>query len=103
MIQVANLADSLAAIKKLVYDEKVISKHELLVSLQDDFKGHEIIQTMLLNKVPKYGNDIKWVDELGAKWAGYFRERMKDYTNYRGGPYHTGMYTVSAHVPMEKM
>lgn len=100
MIQVANLADSLAAIKKLVYDEKVISKHELLVSLQDDFKGHEIIQTMLLNKVPKYGNDIKWVDELGAKWAGYFRERMKDYTNYRGGPYHTGMYTVSAHVPM---
>ena len=100
MMQVANLADSLAAIKKLVYDEKVISKHELLVSLQDDFKGHEIIQTMLLNKVPKYGNDIKWVDELGAKWAGYFRERMKDYTNYRGGPYHTGMYTVSAHVPM---
>ena len=100
MIQVANLADSLAAIKKLVYDEKMISKHELLVSLQNDFKGHEIIQTMLLNKVPKYGNDIKWVDELGAKWAGYFRERMKDYTNYRGGPYHTGMYTVSAHVPM---
>lgn len=100
MIQVANLADSLAAIKKLVYDDKLISKHELLESLQADFKGHEITQTMLLNKVPKYGNDVKWVDELGSKWAGYFRERMKDYTNYRGGPYHTGMYTVSAHVPM---
>lgn len=100
MIQVANLADSLAAIKKLVYDEKLITKHELLESLQADFKGHEITQTMLLNKVPKYGNDVKWVDELGSKWAGYFRERMKDYTNYRGGPYHTGMYTVSAHVPM---
>lgn len=100
MIQVANLADSLAAIKKLVYDEKLMTKHELLESLQADFKGHEITQTMLLNKVPKYGNDVKWVDELGSKWAGYFRERMKDYTNYRGGPYHTGMYTVSAHVPM---
>lgn len=100
MIQVANLADSLAAIKSLVYDEKMISKHELLEALKADFKGHEITQTMLLNKVPKYGNDVKWVDELGAKWAGYFRERMKDYTNYRGGPYHTGMYTVSAHVPM---
>lgn len=100
MIQVANLADSLAAIKKLVYDDKLISKHELLESLQADFKGYEITQTMLLNKVPKYGNDVKWVDELGSKWAGYFRERMKDYTNYRGGPYHTGMYTVSAHVPM---
>lgn len=92
MIQIANLADSLAAIKELVYDEKMITRHELLEALQADFKGYEIIQTMLLNKVPKYGNDVKWVDELGAKWAGYFRERMKDYTNYRGGLYHTGMY-----------
>lgn len=100
MIQIANLADSLAAIKVLVYDEKMITRHELLEALQADFKGYEIIQTMLLNKVPKYGNDVKWVDELGAKWAGYFRERMKDYINYRGGLYHTGMYTVSAHVPM---
>lgn len=100
MIQIANLADSLAAIKVLVYDEKMITRHELLEALQADFKGYEIIQTMLLNKVPKYGNDVKLVDELGAKWAGYFRERMKDYTNYRGGLYHTGMYTVSAHVPM---
>lgn len=100
MIQVANLADSLAAIKELVYDEKRISREELKEALADNFEGHEITQTMLLKRAPKYGNDIQWVDELGAKWAGYFRERMKDYTNYRGGPYHTGMYTVSAHVPM---
>lgn len=100
MIQIANLADSLAAIKTLVYDEKMITQQELLKALQNDFKGYEMIQLFLLNKAPKYGNDVKWVDELGAQWAGYFRERMKDYTNYRGGPYHTGMYTVSAHVPM---
>ncbi|WP_276847286.1 glycyl radical protein [Faecalibaculum rodentium] len=100
MIQVANLADSLAAIKELVYDEKRISHEELKQALADNFEGHEITQTMLLKRAPKYGNDIQWVDDLGAKWAGYFRERMKDYTNYRGGPYHTGMYTVSAHVPM---
>lgn len=100
MIQVANLADSLAAIKQLVYDTKTIEAKELLEALRCDFKGHEITQAMLLNKVPKYGNDVDWVDDLGARWAGYFRERMKDFTNYRGGPYHTGMYTVSAHVPM---
>lgn len=100
MIQIANLADSLAAMKKLVYDDQVIDAKELLAALQSDFKGYEIIQTMLLNKVPKYGNDVEWVDCLGAKWAEYFRSRMKDYTNYRGGSYHTGMYTVSAHVPM---
>lgn len=100
MIQVANLADSLAAIKELVYDEKKISRSDLLHALQNNFEGDEIMRTMLEKRAPKYGNDIQWVDDLGAKWAGYFRERMKDYTNYRGGPYHTGMYTVSAHVPM---
>lgn len=100
MIQVANLADSLAAIKKLIYEENIVSKHDLLEALRNDFKGYEVIQTMLLNKVPKYGNDVEWVDDLGNQWACYFREKMKHYTNYRGGPYHTGMYTVSAHVPM---
>lgn len=100
MIQVANLADSLAALKQLVYDQKVIDPQDLLKALQNDFEGDEIIQTMLLRKVPKYGNDVAWVDELGAKWAGYFRNKLKQYTNYRGGPFHTGMYTVSAHVPM---
>ncbi|WP_315071346.1 formate C-acetyltransferase/glycerol dehydratase family glycyl radical enzyme [uncultured Clostridium sp.] len=100
MIQVANLADSLAAIKLLVYDEKRIPKEELLKALQNNFEGYEIVRAMLLNRAPKYGNDIEWVDEIGAKWARYFNKKLKNYTNYRGGPYHTGMYTVSAHVPM---
>ena len=100
MIQVANLADSLAAVKQLVFDEKKVSKERLLKALETNFEEDEILRTMLLNKVPKYGNDVEWVDELGAKWAGYFRERLKNYKNYRGGLYHTGMYTVSAHVPM---
>lgn len=100
MIQVANLADSMAALKKLVYDEKRIPAEELLKALENNFEGYEIIRTMLLNKVPKYGNDVKWVDELGTKWAEYFKKRLAKFTNYRGGKYHTGMYTVSAHVPM---
>jgi len=100
MIQVANLADSLAAIKFLIYDEKRISKEDLLKALQNNFQDYEVIRAMLLNKVPKYGNDVEWVDEIGAKWARYFNERLTHYTNYRGGRYHTGMYTVSAHVPM---
>ena len=51
MIQIANLADSLAAMKKLVYDDGVIEAGKLLKALQADFQGYEIIQTMLLNKV----------------------------------------------------
>lgn len=100
MIQIANLADSLAAIKLLVYEEKRILKEELLKALQCNFEGYEVIRTMLLKRAPKYGNDIAYVDELGAKWARFFSEKLSHYTNYRGGRYHTGMYTVSAHVPM---
>lgn len=100
MIQVANLADSLAAIKQLVYDEKRVSREEMLDALKKDFEGYEILRTMMLNKVPKYGNDVDWVDAMGTKWADYFNNRLRTFTNYRGGPYHTGMYTVSAHVPM---
>lgn len=100
MIQVANLADSLAAIKQLVYDEKKITKEDLLEALKHNFEGYEVIRTMLKNKVPKYGNDVAWVDAMGTKWAEYFKNRLRTFTNHRGGAYHTGMYTVSAHVPM---
>lgn len=100
MIQAANLADSLAAIKLLVYDEKRISKENLLAALKNNFEDSLFIQTLLLHKAPKYGNDVAWVDELAAKWASYFKQKLSTYTNHRGGKYHTGMYTVSAHVPM---
>lgn len=100
MIQIANLADSMAAIKMMVFDQKKITGRKLLEALQKDFDGDEVLRTMLLNKVPKYGNDVDWVDQLGVKWAEYFKEELARYTNYRKGSYHTGMYTVSAHVPM---
>lgn len=100
MIQVANLADSLAAIKKMVFEEKRYTGKELEQALQNNFEGQEVMRQTLLNRVEKYGNDVQWVDELGSKWASAFRNKLKKYTNYRNGPYHTGMYTVSAHVPM---
>lgn len=100
MIQVASLADSLAALKKLVFEDGLISRERLLEALRADFVGYEVEQALLLNKAPKYGNDIAYVDDLGRQWAGYFADRLATYTNVRGGRYHTGMYTVSAHVPM---
>ncbi|MEL4359244.1 MULTISPECIES: glycyl radical protein [unclassified Luteococcus] len=100
MIQVASLADSLAALKKLVFDDRTISRETMLEALRQDFVGYEVEQALMLNKAPKYGNDIAYVDELGSKWAGFFADQLKGYTNIRGGRYHTGMYTVSAHVPM---
>ncbi|MDR1613751.1 MAG: formate C-acetyltransferase/glycerol dehydratase family glycyl radical enzyme [Planctomycetota bacterium] len=99
-IQVANVADSLAAVKKLVYDEGKIDRTDLLRALREDFAGSPELRLRLLNKAPKYGNDVAWVDEIGNRWISYFAGKFEGMRNYRGGPYHTGLYTVSAHVPM---
>jgi formate C-acetyltransferase len=99
-IQGANISDSLAVLKKLVYDERSIGKSEMLEALRNNFREQEPLRQICINHVPKYGNDITWVDELGAFWIRYFASALKEYKNYRGGRYHMGLYTVSAHVPM---
>lgn len=99
-IQVANVADSLAAIRELVFDRKLLPADRLLHALQTDYAGEEAVRVMLLHRAPKYGNDVAWVDALGAKWADYFANRLRKYRNGRGGIYQMGLYTVSAHVPM---
>jgi formate C-acetyltransferase len=99
-IQCANIADSLAALKTLVYDERQVDRVKLYQALLNSFEGEELLKLRLLNKAPKYGNDIEWVDEIANKWIEYFADQLKCYTNARGGIYHAGLYTVSAHVPM---
>ena len=100
VIQPANIADSLAAVKKLVYVEKRITAAELLQAIRANYEGYEQMRLTVLNCAPKYGNDIDEVDLIAAKWVGYFTKQLEGKANYRGGPYHTGLYTVSAHVPM---
>ena len=99
-IQVANVADSLAALKKLVYQDGTVDRARLLGALRSGFAGDEELRQLLLNKAPKYGNDVAWVDVLGNQWVEYFARKFEGRVNYRGGRYHTGLYTVSAHVPM---
>lgn len=99
-IQCANVADSLAALKTLVYDERIVDRAELHEALVSNFEHAELLRLRLLNKAPKYGNDVEWVDAIAFDWAKAFAERLSRYTNVRGGPYQMGLYTVSAHVPM---
>ncbi|MCL2162842.1 MAG: formate C-acetyltransferase/glycerol dehydratase family glycyl radical enzyme [Oscillospiraceae bacterium] len=100
VIQPANIADSLAAVKKLVFDEKQVSQDVLLEALRANYNGYEHLRQTMLNFAPKYGNDIDYVDSLAAKWVEYFARQLKGKVNRRGGNFHTGLYTVSAHVPM---
>ncbi|NOY07666.1 MAG: formate C-acetyltransferase/glycerol dehydratase family glycyl radical enzyme [Spirochaetes bacterium] len=99
-IQVANIADSLAVLKQLVFDEKRISKKQFLDALRNNWRDDNQLRQMVINHIPKYGNDVEWVDNLGAGWVEYFSEQLEKYKNCRGGIYHMGLYTVSAHIPM---
>lgn len=99
-IQVANISDSLAVLQQMVYDRKMVKRSDLFEALRKNFEGNEILRQKCLNLVPKYGNDVAWVDETGAKWVRFFAEKLSEFTNYRGGKYQMGLYTVSAHVPM---
>ena len=101
-IQAANVADSLAAVYQTIYREGSVEAAALLRALEADYQGHEPLRQQLLKQVPKYGNDVEWVDRIASTWTAYFAERLKSRVNARGGPYHMGLYTVSAHVPMGK-
>ncbi|MGM0175303.1 glycyl radical protein [Enterococcus sp. DIV0800] len=109
-VGIANMADSLAAIKQLVFDEEKVTPNELWEALMTDYaseRGQEI-QQMILNDVPKYGNDDDRVDQLiTAAYDSYIDEIAK-YPNTRygrgpiGGIRYSGTSSISANVGQGK-
>ena len=105
-IGIANMADSLAAIKKLVFEEKKITPQQLWDALQDDFMSEENqkIQSMLINEAPKYGNDDDYVDHLVVEAYDSYINEIKKYpsTRYQRGPVggirYAGTSSISANV-----
>ena len=103
---IANMADSLAAIKKLVFEEKKITPQQLWDALQDDFMSEENqkIQSMLINEAPKYGNDDDYVDQLVVEAYDSYINEIKKYpsTRYQRGPVggirYAGTSSISANV-----
>lgn len=106
-VGLANLGDSLAALKKLVYEEKRIGREELWQALMDDFAGEEgkKIQQMLLLDAPKFGNDDDYVDDLILQAYDTYLDEIQNYRNTRygrgpiGGGYFAGTSSVAANVP----
>jgi pyruvate formate-lyase/glycerol dehydratase family glycyl radical enzyme len=94
----ASIGDSLAAIDRLVFREKRITMSELLAALDSDFAGQEPLRQMLLNKVPKYGNDDDEVDRFARLAAEIYCRAVEKHPNFRGGWYSPGMYSVTMHI-----
>ena len=78
------VADSMTAIKKLVFEEKLISKETLEKAIAADFVGYEKERMLLLNKAPKYGNDDPEADEMMARVLRSFWGDIKNYKSVRG-------------------
>ncbi len=99
-VQIANVADSLAAVQQAVFNEHWLTAAELLEALRLSFAGQEVLRQRLINRAPKYGNDDERVDAFARRWADRYCHLIEPYPNIRGGRYQPGFYTVSAHVPM---
>ena len=104
-VGIANMADSLAAIKKLVFEEKRITARQLWDAILDDFTSPENQRIQqLLQAVPKYGNDDDSVDQLVVEAYDSYLDEIRKYPNTRyqrgpiGGIRYGGTSSISANV-----
>ncbi len=106
-VGIANLGNSMAAIKKLVFEEGSVGRGELMKALAEDFAGPEgeELRLKLLNRAPKFGNDDDYVDSLVVEAYGCFADEIERLHNTRwgrgpiGGGYYPGTSSISANVP----
>ena len=97
MIGVADLINSLAAVKALVFDEKKLTMRQLLDAMADNFVNDLEVHKLCLN-APKYGNDISWVDKMGAELFTYIADEVESYKSHMG-TMSPGILPVSGNTP----
>jgi len=97
-VGIGTLTDSLAAIKYHVFDQKTMTMQQLLVSLRDNFQGHERTRQMLWNKTPKYGNDDEYADSLLRASSDAFRRAVSGRMNTKGGFYAVNYLSTTCHI-----
>ncbi len=90
----ANAADSLMAIKQLVYDEGRYTLSQLREILRSNFQGHEYDRLYMLRRVPKWGNNQPDVDALACRIAASYTSRVNGVPNGRGGRFNASMFTL---------
>jgi len=87
---IADTADSLAAIKKYVYEEKRFTMRELVTALDNNFEGFEEMYHLLKSSELKFGNDIDYVDSIATDFVNHFNRYLRTKETFRGGYYSGG-------------
>lgn len=81
------IINSLAAMKKLVFDEKKVSMSRLVEALKNNWEGEEELRQMFLNQPPKWGNDDDYVDEIAKEFFKRTNKVIKSFKNTWGGTF----------------
>jgi formate C-acetyltransferase len=98
-VGIANVANSLAALKKAVYEDGRYSIEDVLRALQRDFEGEEEL-LRALREAPKFGNDIDCVDELCREAADLYFSCVETHRTPRGGRHVPCLYSLTSNIPL---
>lgn len=95
----ANLADSIAAIEKCVFEDKDVTMDELIKACDTNFEGQERLRQLLLNKPEKYGNNQAHVDSIYKEMMHFIAENVQQWPDARGGYYAFGIDSQTMNIP----
>ena len=98
----ATVADSLAAVRKLVFEQRAVAYDELTAALDADFEGREPLRLMLLNRAPKYGNGDPYVDDIAAWLVGWTADECLRHRVHGGGRFVSAMAANVSNIPAGK-
>ena len=94
----ATAADSLAAIRKYVFEEKTLTPERLLEALETDFRNDPELKEKLRKEAPKMGQDIDEADAIGTALLDSFDKALDGRINERGGIYRAGTGTAMYYI-----
>ena len=97
-IGLADITDSLMAIKKLVYDEKKVTLKEIREAMETNFENNGYLHSLVRNKVPLFGSGSPEAVEMANRVTRFIHDRFGAHTNFRGGRYTAGFWSMSNHV-----
>ena len=101
-IGLAVVANSLAAIQKLVFEEHRCDMATLAKALQANWNGYEELRAAA-KAAPKYGNDDDRVDGIAREVANHFYDEIHQYHDIFGSPFLTAFMGISNYIPMGRV